>query len=121
MVRAPVISLRAGDVAAGMVDGNVAAGMVDDWGRDPGLVATVTRLANLRWDVSVGGSQYLPRRKGALVVVNARRLRVVADLRAGSPSRAQRSCATSSATSSSPFPRAPRSWSWPSSPSSSSG
>ncbi len=62
MVRAPVISLRVGDVPAGMVD---------DWGRDPGLVATVTRLANVRWDVSVGGSQYLPRRKGALIVVNA--------------------------------------------------
>ena len=64
MVRAPVISLRVGDVPAGMVD---------DWGRDPGLVATVMRLANVRWDVSVGGSQYLPRRKGALIVVNARR------------------------------------------------
>ena len=64
MVRAPVISLRAGDVPAGMVD---------DWGRDPALVATVIRLANLRWDVAVGGSQYLPRRKGALIVVNARR------------------------------------------------
>lgn len=65
MVRAPVISLRVGDVPAGMVD---------DWGRDPGLVATVMRLANVRWDVSVGGSQYLPRRKGALIVVNTRRL-----------------------------------------------
>ena len=51
MVRAPVISLRAGDVPSGMVD---------DWGRDPALVATVIRLANLRWDVAVGGSQYLP-------------------------------------------------------------
>jgi hypothetical protein len=64
MVRAPVISLRVGDVPAGMVD---------DWGRDPALVATVIRLANVRWDVSVGGHQYLPRRKGALIVVNARR------------------------------------------------
>jgi hypothetical protein len=34
MVRAPVINLRVGDVPAGMVD---------DWGRDPGLVAAVTR------------------------------------------------------------------------------
>ncbi|HYN31141.1 MAG TPA: hypothetical protein VES40_00835 [Ilumatobacteraceae bacterium] len=64
MVEAPVISLRVGDVPAGMVD---------DWGRDPSLVATVLRLANLRWDVSVGGSQHLPRREGALIVVNARR------------------------------------------------
>lgn len=64
MVRAPAIGLRVGDVPAGMVD---------DWGRDPSLVASVTRLANARWDVSVGGDQYLPRRKGALIVVNARR------------------------------------------------
>jgi hypothetical protein len=64
MVRAPVINLRVGDVPAGMVD---------DWGRDPSLVTAVTRLANVRWDVSVGGSQYLPRRMGALIVVNARR------------------------------------------------
>jgi len=64
MERAPVIDLRLGDVPAGMVD---------DWGRDHSLVTTMTRLANVRWDVSVGGSQYLPRRKGALIVVNARR------------------------------------------------
>lgn len=64
MVRAPVISLRVGDVPAGMVD---------DWGRDPSLVTAVARLARVRWDVSVGGSEYLPRRAGALIVVNARR------------------------------------------------
>ncbi len=49
------------------------SGMVDDWGRDPGLVRAVMQLARLRWDVAVGGDQRLPRRKGALVVVNARR------------------------------------------------
>jgi hypothetical protein len=49
------------------------AGMVDDWGRDPGLVRTVMHFARLRWDVSVGGDQRLPRRKGGLVVVNTRR------------------------------------------------
>ena len=49
------------------------AGVVDDWGRDPGLVRTMIGLSQLRWSVSVGGDQHLPRRKGALIVVNARR------------------------------------------------
>ena len=48
------------------------AGVVDDWGRDPGLVRTIIRASRLRWDVTVGGDQRLPRRKGALIVVNAR-------------------------------------------------
>lgn len=48
------------------------AGVVDDWGRDPGLVRTVMAMSHLRWDVTVGGDQRLPRRKGALIVVNAR-------------------------------------------------
>lgn len=47
-------------------------GTVDDWGRDPGLVRSVIGLARLRWSVSTGGDQHLPRRKGALIVVNAR-------------------------------------------------
>jgi hypothetical protein len=50
------------------------AGVVDDWGRDPGLVRTIIRASRLRWDVTVGGDQRLPRRKGALIVVNARPL-----------------------------------------------
>jgi hypothetical protein len=50
------------------------AGVVDDWGRDPGLVRTMIRASRLRWDVTVGGDQRLPRRKGALIVVNARAL-----------------------------------------------
>ena len=49
------------------------AGTVDDWGRDPGLVRSMMHLARLRWGVSVGGDQRLPRRKGGLVVVNTRR------------------------------------------------
>ena len=53
--------------------GDEEAGMVDDWGRDPGLVRTVMHLARVRWDVSVGGDQHLPKRKGALIVVNTRR------------------------------------------------
>jgi hypothetical protein len=50
------------------------AGVVDDWGRDAALVRSVIGLAHLRWDVTVGGDQQLPRRKGALIVVNARTL-----------------------------------------------
>jgi hypothetical protein len=49
------------------------AGVVDDWGRDPGLVRQMIGLSQLRWSVTVGGDQHLPRRKGALIVVNARR------------------------------------------------
>lgn len=49
------------------------AGMVDDWGRDAGLVRNIVGLAHFRWNVSVGGDQHLPRRKGGLIVVNARR------------------------------------------------
>ena len=49
------------------------AGVVDDWGRDPGLVRQITLLSQLRWSVTVGGEEHLPRRKGALVVVNSRR------------------------------------------------
>lgn len=49
------------------------AGVVDDWGRDPGFVRQMMALSQLRWSVSVGGDQHLPRRKGALIVVNARR------------------------------------------------
>lgn len=48
------------------------SGTVDDWGRDPGLVRLVARASHRRWNVTVGGDQHLPRRKGALIVVNAR-------------------------------------------------
>lgn len=43
----------------------------DDWGRDPILVRNMMLLAQLRWDVATGGDQRLPKRAGALVVVNA--------------------------------------------------
>ena len=43
----------------------------DDWGRDPLLVRNMMLFAQLRWDVATGGDQRLPRRAGALVVVNA--------------------------------------------------
>ncbi len=53
--------------------GDEPSGTIDDWGRDPGLVRATMHLARVRWDVAVGGDQHLPRRKGALVVVNTRR------------------------------------------------
>jgi hypothetical protein len=49
-------------------------GATDDWGRDPMLVRNMMFLAQLRWDVSTGGDQHLPKRRGALVVVNSPRL-----------------------------------------------
>jgi hypothetical protein len=69
------MSRAAADVGASVVRfTDEQAGVVDDWGRDAGLVRTVIGLAHLRWDVTVGGDQRLPRRKGALIVVNARAL-----------------------------------------------
>ncbi|MEL6890110.1 MAG: hypothetical protein AAFP84_00825 [Actinomycetota bacterium] len=50
------------------------AGETDDWGRDAVLVRNVMFAARLRWDVSTGGDQRLPKRRGALVVVNSPRL-----------------------------------------------
>jgi len=49
------------------------AGATDDWGRDPVLVRNVMMAARLRWDVSTGGDQRLPKRRGALIVVNSPR------------------------------------------------
>ena len=69
------VSRAAGDLAASVTRlADEQAGIVDDWGRDPGLMRTVIRASRLRWDVTVGGDQLLPRRKGALIVVNARTL-----------------------------------------------
>jgi hypothetical protein len=47
---------------------------VDDWGRDDAFVNRVWTLSRLRWSASVGGVERVPRRAGALIVVNARRL-----------------------------------------------
>ena len=47
---------------------------LDDWGRDHAFVRRTWALARVRWDVSVGGVDHLPRRTGGLIVVNARRL-----------------------------------------------
>jgi hypothetical protein len=46
---------------------------VDDWGRDSEFVALTVRLGRLRWSLTIDGERRLPSRRGALVVVNARR------------------------------------------------
>ena len=49
------------------------ANEVDDWGRDNAFVNRVWSLSQLRWNISVGGAERVPKRAGALIVVNARR------------------------------------------------
>lgn len=49
------------------------ANEVDDWGRDNGFVNRIWALSGWRWHTSVGGAEHVPRRAGALIVVNARR------------------------------------------------
>ena len=49
------------------------ADSVDEWGRDARLVSLLTPAFKLRWDVSVGGIDHLPKRDGALLVTNSRR------------------------------------------------
>jgi 1-acyl-sn-glycerol-3-phosphate acyltransferase len=46
---------------------------VDDWGRDNGFVNRVWSFSQLRWNTSVGGAEHVPKRTGALIVINARR------------------------------------------------
>ena len=48
------------------------AGLVDDFGRDRELVERAHLLSRVRWDVAVGGIEHLPKRAGALIVVNTR-------------------------------------------------
>jgi hypothetical protein len=50
-----------------------SANDVDDWGCDSRSVGRVFAASRLRWDVAVGGTEHLPQRGGALIVVNARR------------------------------------------------
>jgi hypothetical protein len=62
--------------AASAVDRQVApvgSWHVDDWGRDAALVASVGLLGALRWNTVTGGTDRLPARAAALVVVNSRR------------------------------------------------
>jgi hypothetical protein len=49
-----------------------SGGDVDDWGCDSHAVARAFAATAVRWDVAVGGTEHLPRRGGALIVVNAR-------------------------------------------------
>src|SRR6186713_3030404 len=51
-----------------------SGGNVDDWGCDSHAVARAFTASRLRWDVAVGGTEHLPRRAGALIVINARNL-----------------------------------------------
>lgn len=46
---------------------------VDGFGRDAHLVRALSPMASLRWDVSVGGTERLPAKGGALLVCNSRR------------------------------------------------
>ncbi|HWL45084.1 MAG TPA: hypothetical protein VNQ73_19225 [Ilumatobacter sp.] len=74
VVNLPVRATRA---TAGATLGTLrrlVADDVDDWGRDDAVVQRMWSLAALRWQAAVGGTEHVPRRAGALVVVNARRL-----------------------------------------------
>lgn len=66
---------QAVSVASGTVQHlrNWTTNEVDDWGRDDAFVRRVWSLAHLRWATSVGGIEHVPKRTGALIVVNARR------------------------------------------------
>lgn len=46
---------------------------VDAWGRDAWLLDALRPLGKLRWNVTVGGEQHVPRDGPALLVANARR------------------------------------------------
>lgn len=46
---------------------------VDDWGRDNEFTNRMWALSRMRWTTSIGGAANVPRRAGALIVVNARR------------------------------------------------
>lgn len=49
------------------------ANEVDDWGRDNGFVNRVWALSQVRWTTTVGGAEHVPKRAGALIVINTRR------------------------------------------------
>jgi hypothetical protein len=79
---ADVITLPArstGTQVAGLATSSVrtirawTANEVDDWGRDNGFVNRVWSFSQLRWNTSVGGADHVPKRAGALIVINARR------------------------------------------------
>ena len=70
---------NAGSQAVSVATGTVAhlrnwtTNEVDDWGRDDAFVRRIWSLSHFRWATSVGGVEHVPKRAGALIVVNARR------------------------------------------------
>jgi hypothetical protein len=46
---------------------------IDDWGRDETLAGLAARIAVLRWEPTIGGTEAFPKRGAALIVVNSRR------------------------------------------------
>jgi hypothetical protein len=46
---------------------------IDDWGRDDSAARAAARLIRVRWSTTIGGLERLPKRGGAVVVINSRR------------------------------------------------
>jgi len=67
---APRVTAAKADVAP---MGPLARWDVDDWGRDESMARIAARLNHLRWSTTIGGHERLPKRGGAVVVINSRR------------------------------------------------
>ncbi len=67
---APRVTAAQADVAP---MGPLARWDVDDWGRDESMARIVARFNHLRWSTTIGGHERLPKRGGAVVVINSRR------------------------------------------------
>jgi hypothetical protein len=66
-------SVATSAVTAAESVGRLASWDIDDWGRDDRFARFAARVGRLRWDVTIGGDERLPKRGAALVVVNSRR------------------------------------------------
>ena len=53
--------------------GPLARWDVDDWGRDQSMARIAARFSHVRWSTTIGGHDRLPKRGGAVVVINSRR------------------------------------------------
>ena len=53
--------------------GPLARWDVDDWGRDESMARIAARFSHVRWSTTIGGHDRLPKRGGAVVVINSRR------------------------------------------------
>ena len=74
LIQFPVkAATRAGNALAEPLRSLWPVHSVDDYGRDPHLVSALAPFTRLRWDVTVGGTDHLPVRTGALLVCNTRR------------------------------------------------